>query len=73
MTVMINRFYATKGRHIVITLPVLCVLSVMHLCDFVHIIWNLYGFRHCLMTVMINRFYATKGRHIVITLPVLCV
>ena len=28
MTVMTNRFYAPKGRHIVIKLPVLSVLSV---------------------------------------------
>ena len=28
MTVMTNRFYAPKGRHIVITLPVLNVPSV---------------------------------------------
>ena len=28
MTVMTNMFYATKGRHIVIKLPVLSVLSV---------------------------------------------
>ena len=29
MTVMANRFYALKGRHIVIKLPVLSVLSVL--------------------------------------------
>ena len=29
MTVMTNRFNASKGRHIVIKLPVLCVLSVL--------------------------------------------
>ena len=29
MTVMTNRFYAPKGRHIVIKLPVLSVLSVL--------------------------------------------
>ena len=62
MTVMTNRFYAPKGRHIVIKLPVL--LSV-------HIIYGvylLYYFRYECQNSCLNAFRVME-RHTSLPLP----
>ena len=62
MTVMTNRFHASKGRHIVIKLPVLSVLSV---CVRVYL---LYYFRQECQNSCLNAFRVIE-RHTPLPLP----
>ena len=67
MTVMTNRFYAPKGRHIVIKLTVLIVLGVLS----VHIIcgvYLLYYFRQECQNSCLNAFRVME-RHAPLPLP----
>ena len=54
MTVMTNRFYAPKGRHIVIKLPVLSVLSVRVVISYPEYISHIIIGRHATIRVLMH-------------------